>query len=98
VAWKYGTYPFGPPDAIGWGVALYAALLVALVASATYIAGIELIGANRAGLFINLLPIFGVVLSVILLQAPLHGFHIVALGLVCAGIVLAEWSRARASV
>lgn len=97
LAWKYVSQPFGLPDAIGWGVTLYAALLVALVASATYIAGIELIGANRAGLFINLLPIFGVVLSVLLLGAPLHGFHIVALSLVCTGIVLAEWSRVRAS-
>ncbi len=95
LAWKYAIHPFGPPDAIGWGVTLYAALLVALVASATYVAGIELIGANRAGLFINLLPIFGVVLSVVLLRAPLHGFHVVALSLVCAGIVLAEWSRMR---
>lgn len=95
LAWKYVVHPFGLPDAIGSGVALYAALLVALVASATYIAGIELIGANRAGLFINLLPIFGVVLSVVLLRAPLHGFHILALSLVCAGILLAEVSRLR---
>jgi drug/metabolite transporter (DMT)-like permease len=97
LAWKYATHPFGPPDAVGRGVTLYAALLVALVASAAYVAGIELIGANRAGLFINLLPIFGVILSVVLLHAPLQSFHIVALGLVCAGIVLAEMSRARPS-
>ncbi len=97
LAWKYATQPFGLPDATGWGVTLYAALLVALVASATYIAGIELIGANRAGLFINLLPIFGVLLSIALLHAPLQGFHIAALALVCAGIVLAEMSRARAA-
>ncbi len=96
VIWRAATHPFGPPDAIGWGVVVYAAVFVALVASATWIAGIELIGANRAGLFINLLPIFGVVLSVIILHEPLHGFHLLALGLVCAGIVLAEWSRLRA--
>ncbi len=93
--WKSATHPFGWPDATGWGVTVYATVFVALIASATYIAGIELIGANRAGIFINLLPIFGVVLSVILLHEPLHGFHILALSLVCAGIVLAEWSRAR---
>ncbi|MBW8735410.1 MAG: EamA family transporter, partial [Asticcacaulis sp.] len=45
-----------------------------------------------------LLPIFGVVLSIIILGAPLHGFHVVALALVCAGIVLAELSRMRASL
>ena len=98
LAWQHLVHPFPWPDATGWGVVAYASILVALVASAAYVAGIELIGANRAGLFINLLPIFGVGLSVVLLRAPLHGFHIVALSLVCAGIVLAEMSRARASV
>lgn len=93
LAWRDTNHPFTAPDSIGWGVVLYAALFVALLASATYIAGVELIGANRAGLFINLLPIFGVIQSVIILREPLHGFHIVALVLVCAGIVMAEWSR-----
>ena len=97
LVWQHVTHPFPWPDATGWGVVAYASVLVALVASAAYVAGIELIGANRAGLFINLLPIFGVGLSVVLLRAPLHGFHVVALSLVCAGIVLAEWSRTRAS-
>lgn len=97
LAWRHAVQPFGWPDAVGWGVTIYATVFVALVASATYIAGIERIGANRAGIFINLLPIFGVVLSVIILHAPLRGFHFVALGLVCGGIVLSEWSRARAA-
>jgi drug/metabolite transporter (DMT)-like permease len=97
LAWRHAVQPFGWPDAVGWGVTIYATIFVALVASATYIAGIERIGANRAGIFINLLPIFGVGLSVIILHAPLHGFHFVALGLVCGGIVLSEWSRARAT-
>lgn len=95
MAWRLATHPVAMPDATGWGVAVYATLFVALVASATYIAGIELIGANRAGLFVNLLPIFGVVLSIVLLHEPVQGFHAVALSLVCAGIVMAEWSRAR---
>ncbi|MEI9905910.1 MAG: DMT family transporter [Asticcacaulis sp.] len=93
LAWRYDAHPFGPPDATGWGVVAYAAIFVALIASATYIAAIEHIGANRAGIFINLLPIFGVILSVLILHAPLHGFHIVALVLVCGGIVLSEWQR-----
>ncbi|WP_303832012.1 DMT family transporter [Asticcacaulis taihuensis] len=95
IIWRAFTHPFDTPDATGWGVVAYAALFVALLASATYIAGIELIGPNRAGLFINLLPIFGVFLAVLILREPLHGFHLVALALVCGGIVLSEWSRFR---
>jgi drug/metabolite transporter (DMT)-like permease len=93
--WRTLTHSFAAPDATGWGVVVYAALFVALLASATYIAGIELIGANRAGLFINLLPIFGVFLAVIILREPLHDYHLIALALVSGGIILSEWSRLR---
>jgi len=96
LAWQATVHPFPLPDATGWGVALYAAIFAALVASGSYVAGVELIGTNRAGLFINLLPIFGVVLSMLILHEPLHVFHIGALVLVCAGIVLAEWGREKA--
>ena len=50
----------------------------------------ELIGANRAGIFINLIPIFGTGLAILLLGEPLEAYHIVALVLVIAGIWLAE--------
>jgi drug/metabolite transporter (DMT)-like permease len=95
--WTYSREPFAWPDATGWGVIVYATIFASLVATATYVAGIELIGANRAGVFINLLPVFGVLLSVVILRAPLEGFHFVAMALVIAGIVLSEWSRARFS-
>ncbi len=94
--WHYAHVPLVMPDATGWGVVVYAALFPSLVAAAAYIAGVELIGANRAGIFINLLPIFGVLLSVVILRAPLHGYHFVAIALVCAGIVLSERGRALA--
>lgn len=95
--WTYSHQAFAWPDATGWGVIVYAGIFASLVASGTYVAGVELIGANRAGLFINLLPVFGVILSVVILRAPLEGFHLAAMGLVIGGIVLSEWSRARSS-
>lgn len=96
LAWRHAVHPFDWPDATGWGVVAYAAFAVALVSSATWVMGIERIGANRAGIFINLLPIFGVVLSVLILREPVHGFHLVAIALVGAGIALSEWRRLRA--
>lgn len=92
---RHVTHPFGWPDATGWGVVAYASIFVALVSTATYIAGIVRIGPNRAGLFINLLPIFGVALSIVLLSEPVRGFHILALSFVCGGIILSEWKRLR---
>jgi drug/metabolite transporter (DMT)-like permease len=95
ILWRHVTHPFGWPDATGWAVVVYASVFVALISTATYIAGVARIGPNRAGLFINLLPIFGVALSVILLGEPVHRFHILSLGLVCGGIILSEWKRFR---
>ncbi len=52
------------PDARGWGVIFYTAIFPSILAQIFYVRGVELIGANRAGLFINLVPIFGTLLSV----------------------------------
>lgn len=93
--WRAASAPLAAPDLTGWLVALYAAVFVALISSATWVAGVELIGANRAALFINLLPIFGILQSIALLHARLAGFHLIAIALVGGGIVLAETQRLR---
>jgi drug/metabolite transporter (DMT)-like permease len=51
--------------------------------------GIELIGANRAAPFINLVPVFGSVLAITLLDERLEYFHAAGYALVFAGITLA---------
>lgn len=81
------------PDATGWAVVAYAAVFPSLISQVSFIKGVSLIGPNRAGLFINTIPLFGTALSVLVLREPFHGFHFVALLLVLGGIVLAEWRR-----
>ncbi|AZN73126.1 DMT family transporter [Georhizobium profundi] len=78
------------PDATGWAIILFTAILPSLVAQALYIRGNEIIGANRAGLFVNLVPIFGTVLAVAVVGEQLYPFHLVGLGLVLGGIAIAE--------
>ena len=55
--------------------------------------GVQLIGPSRAGLFANLVPLFGAVMAVVILGEPFAPFHLVALILVLAGIVTAELAR-----
>jgi drug/metabolite transporter (DMT)-like permease len=75
----------------GWGIVpIHGGLPVAAGPGILYIRGVELIGANSAGLFINLVPIFGTILAVVILSEPLYAFHLVGLGLVLGGIALAE--------
>lgn len=88
--WEYAAGAAIWPDASGWGVALYTAIFASLIAQVLYIIGVEEIGANRAGLFINLIPVFGTLLSVLLIGETLQPFHIVALALALVGIAIAE--------
>lgn len=90
VAWEAASGGLVVPDARGWGLAFFAGLLPSLVAQIFYIRGNELIGGNRASLFINLVPIFGTLLSVMILGETFHPFHLVAIILVLGGIWLAE--------
>lgn len=90
LAWEIASDGLLAPDATGWGVTVYAALFPSLIAQVLYIRGNELIGGNRASLFINLVPIFGIVLSVLILRESFHLFHLLSMALVLGGIWLAE--------
>lgn len=90
VAWEWSRGAMIWPDAPGWAAALYTGLFASLIAQISYIQGIDHIGANRAGLFINLIPVFGTLLSVLILGEELYTFHVVALVLALGGIAIAE--------
>ena len=78
------------PTPTGWLIMLYIGLLPSLVAQVFFIRGVELIGAARAGIFVNLVPVFGALLAVVLLGEPFALYHAVGLALVLGGIWLAE--------
>lgn len=88
---------FVVPSGRGMWLVLYVGLFPSLLSQLFYARGVELIGANRAGLFINLVPIFGSILAIVILGEYFHWFHAVGLSLVVGGIFLAERS-ARAKV
>ncbi|MDX9997392.1 MAG: DMT family transporter [Phenylobacterium sp.] len=80
------------PTPIGWAVLVYVALFPSFVAQVFYMRAVELIGPGRAGLFINLVPVFGALLAVLILSEPFGLHHAGALALVLAGIFVAERS------
>lgn len=84
-----------PHDLIGIGALLFTALFPSLISQALFMRGVEMIGANRAGLFINLIPVFGTVLSVLVLGEQIQTFHALALGMAIIGIAIAEWGKPR---
>jgi len=91
--YEYAAGAFIPPDAIGWLVILFTGLVPSLVSQILYVRGIELIGPNRAGLFINTIPVFGTLLSVIVLGEAFRSYHLMAMIMVLGGIAIAERKR-----
>ena len=90
-----------PTTGRGWFVVIYIGLLTSLISQIWFMRSVELIGASRAGVFVNLVPVFGAIFAVLILSEPFHLFHGLALVLVIGGILLAEspvlrrmWSRA----
>ena len=86
-----GTAQFPTPK--GWLILLYVAVMPSLLSQLFYMRGVELIGPARAGLFVNLVPVFGALLAVLLLGEPFATYHALGLVLVLGGIWLAEQRR-----
>ena len=86
-AWQ-GAARF-PVDVRGWAVVVYAGLFPSIVAQAFFIRGVEGLGANAAGLFINLVPVLTAGLAIALLGEVLHLYHLAAFLLVVGGVLLA---------
>jgi drug/metabolite transporter (DMT)-like permease len=78
------------PTWFGWGIVIFCALGPALGAQVFFLRAVDLIGANRAGIYTNLVPVFGSFLSVMLLGENFALFHAVGLVLVLSGILLSE--------
>ena len=67
---------------------LYVALFPSLVAYFCWNRGVELIGANRSGLFINLIPVFASIMAIFWLDESLKLFHFIGILLVFSGMIL----------
>ena len=52
--------------------------------------GVQQVGANRAGLFLYLVPVFGVALAITFLGEQLHLFHLVGAALIFIGIAISS--------
>lgn len=87
-AWRGGHVFTGTP--VSLGVVAYTALLPSVLAQWFFMLGVGSVGANRAGLFINLVPVFGAVIAVAVLAEVLAPFQALALGMVLGGILIAQ--------
>lgn len=71
------------------GIILYTAIFPALGAFFAWNYGVAKLGANIAGFYTNLVPLFTALLAAVLLNEAVRWFHGVGLGLIFLGIALA---------
>jgi drug/metabolite transporter (DMT)-like permease len=69
---------------------LYAGILASLVAYFFYARSVEIIGANRTGVFIHLIPLFTSVLAMVLLGEEPSLYHVAGFGLILTGVFIAQ--------
>lgn len=76
-------------DVVTLATLAYVVVFPSTLAYLCFIRGVELIGANRAGPFFHLMPVFGAALAILLLGERPQLFHAVGFALVLAGVAVA---------
>lgn len=80
-----GTFALTPGVA---GSICYVAIFPSIVAYFCWNRGVAVIGANRTGLFINLIPVFAAILAIVFLGESLKAFHLAGMALILLGFVM----------
>lgn len=92
-AWEYFSGASMPTTTTAWtgigGIIFFASLL----AFSGFQFGIARLGAATAGIFMYLLPPYGVALAVFILDEPFERYHLIGITTVLAGLVLATFNR-----
>ena len=82
---------FSRPVPISWltvNVVVFLGIFVSAVAVSIWTASVRVIGPNRASIFLNLVPVFGVAMAIIFLGEQLFDFHMIGAAFIAAGMVL----------
>ncbi|MFB2865328.1 DMT family transporter [Aeromonas sp. MdU4] len=77
----------------GWGLVLFAGLASSLLAAYSWMRALVCLGAARASVFMNLLPLCTALIAVITLGEPIHGYHLLGGGLIIGGVIASQWKR-----
>ncbi len=92
----WGAAVGGQPTTVNWSWGLilavvYIGIFPSGVAFLSWNEGVRRVGANRAMVFYNMLPVYGSILGVILLGEPFGMQHLIGGGLIITGSLIAIW-------
>ena len=68
----------------------YVVLFPGLASFILWIKGISIIGSNRAGIFLHLIPIFSTIFAIIIFKEKFMLYHLIGAILIISGIILSS--------
>ena len=74
----------------------YVVLFPGIIAFLFWIKGIALIGANRAGVFLHLMPIFGAIMALVIFNEKFMLYHFLGAVCIIVGIILSNKNKQNA--
>jgi drug/metabolite transporter (DMT)-like permease len=77
---------------------LYISLFASVIAYFLWNYGVAQLGPNKAGVYLNLMPLYGALLSVVFLNESLHGYHLLGAFFISGGIMLSQYAREVTSI
>ena len=76
-----------------WGNILFLGVVATGVAFTWYYAGIRAIGAARAGIFINLVPVFTIALSMLIMGERLSLLQLICCAVILLGVMISQQDK-----
>ena len=71
----------------------YVVIFPGLASFFFWIKGISIIGSNRSGIFLHLMPIFSTLMAIVIFKEKFMNFHFIGAAFIIAGIVLSTKGR-----
>jgi drug/metabolite transporter (DMT)-like permease len=73
----------------------YVAIVASLLATFLYMSGVARVGPSQASLFIHLIPVYGALLSSLVLGEAIHIYHVVGLVVILTGLGVSNLGSVR---
>jgi len=82
--------PSSPITAANLPLILFAGIAASILSQILWMRGVAHLGPNRATMFMNLFPVFTVIIAVVALGESLHAYHALGGGITLFGVILAQ--------
>ena len=86
--WEYGQVGGFAVNATNLAAIAYVAVFASIIAFTCWNGAVAVIGPNKAGLYIHLIPLFSAMLAIALLGETLYGYHLAGITLIVTGIFM----------